>query len=153
MPSLLMPIPPSNSTEPTSSSATIPAIDMTMFSIPLPVDIALHLLPTVALSIHFFVTEYKYSRRQARVWAPLTAIGVAVWYASFAEWCASVNGTFSYPFLNVPFPARLGIYIAVTAIALGIFTLLNKLHSGAPLVPSVYAIDPRKKIATQSKTK
>jgi len=121
-----------------------------MFDIPLPVDIALHLLPTAGLSIHFFVTEYKYSRRQARVWAPLTAVGIAIWYASFAEWCASANGTFGYPFLNVPFPARLGIYIAVTAIALGIFTLLNKLHSGAPMVLSVYAIEPRE---TQFKTK
>lgn len=52
----------------------------------------------------------------------------------------------SYPFLNVPFPGRLTIYLGATAIATGSFRLLNRIHSDVPLMPSMYGVPKTKDI-------
>ncbi|KAG8861146.1 hypothetical protein FRB96_003096 [Tulasnella sp. 330] len=94
------------------------------FRIPLPADLALHLSPVVTLATHFFVTEVKYDPQ--------------------VEWCAAKNGNFSYPFLNVPFPGRLAIYLGSTVMATGGFRLLNGLHRGEPIMPSMYGASNEK---------
>ncbi|KAG8996924.1 hypothetical protein FRB94_011025 [Tulasnella sp. JGI-2019a] len=131
------------SSDPLSQSGNVFGPD---FRIPLPIDLALHLLPLATLTTHFFVTEEKYTPKVAGVWAPVTAALFAVWYAGFQEWCAAANGNFSYPFLNIPFPGRLVIYLATTVIAAGSFRMINSLHSGEPMIPSIYNMPKEKHI-------
>ncbi|KAG8954706.1 hypothetical protein FRC04_011139 [Tulasnella sp. 424] len=136
MPRLMVPTIQNPTTEPTSASPPLPAL----FFIPLPIDLALHLSPVLALLLHFFVLEAKYSVRWVHQWAPVVATGFAMWYSAFAEWCALENKTFPYPFLNVQLPFRLAIYATSTLIAISSFKGLNRIHKGKALVPSVYGI-------------
>lgn len=89
MPKLMVPTVQNPTTEPTSASPPLPAL----FFIPLPIDLALHLTPVVALLFHFFLLEAKYSVTWVNKWAPAVAAGYAAWYSAFAEWCALENKT------------------------------------------------------------
>jgi len=98
--------------------------------LPLPVDLALHVVPALALCADFMLLESKFSKNEARYGAPLVISLAAVWYASWVEYCASSNGTFPYPFLTEnPFEIRVGIYITATTLALLYFWTLNALHA------------------------
>ncbi|KIY65647.1 hypothetical protein CYLTODRAFT_400128 [Cylindrobasidium torrendii FP15055 ss-10] len=89
------------------------------------VDMALHAVPGLALVLDFFLFETKFNKSVL----PLL-LGVTASYSCWAEFCASKNGFFPYPFLTLsPLPGRIGIYSAVTVIAWASFTGLNKLHS------------------------
>jgi hypothetical protein len=61
--------------------------------LPLPVDLALHVVPALALCADFMLLESKFSKNEARYGAPLVISLAAVWYASWVEYCASSNGT------------------------------------------------------------
>ncbi|KAG8967921.1 hypothetical protein FRC03_009056 [Tulasnella sp. 419] len=131
LPSLIVMGEPSN-TEPTSS-------DMApiMIRIPLDIDLVLHLSPLLAHLLQFFLLERKYSKEQENK-APLLAALAGLWYVSFAEWCASYNKTFAYPFLNVPIWGRLMWYAGAVQIAISAFRIINRLHSGYPALASIY---------------
>jgi len=126
----MTPVNDTSTGEPTSQSP--------IFFLPLPVDVALHLSPVLSLALHFLLVEKAYNKRWQKLWAPLAAVSYAAFYASFQEWCASANGTFSYPFLNVPIQGRLGIYTAATLLAIGSFRVMNKVHRGYPLLTDLY---------------
>jgi len=101
----------------------------TLMWVPLPVDLALHAVPGMALCADFMLLESKFSKNEARYGAPLVISLAAVWYVSWVEYCASFNGTFPYPFLTEnPFEIRVGIYITTTTFALVSFWALNVLH-------------------------
>ncbi|KAG9027947.1 hypothetical protein FS837_004022, partial [Tulasnella sp. UAMH 9824] len=134
MPTLMAPAVQNPTTEPTSASPPLPAL----FFIPLPIDLALHLSPVLALVLHFYFLEAKYSLRWVNHRAPVVAAVFATWYSGFAEWCALENKSFPYPFLNVALPIRLTIYATSTLIAISSFKGLNRIHKGNPLIPSVY---------------
>jgi len=131
------------SEEPTSEPAFEPKLSTVFgagFGIPLEVDVALHFAPLVTLVAHFFLLERNYGAEVKRLCAPLAAALFTVWYAGFQEWCASYNGTFTYPFLNVALPLRLCIYLGTMLLARGSFSLLNGIHSGKPVLPEVYGV-------------
>ncbi|KAG8861145.1 hypothetical protein FRB96_003095 [Tulasnella sp. 330] len=133
--------------EPSSDPFTEGNVFGPLFLIPLQVDLALHLSPFIVLATHFYLTEGKYSAHTSEVWAPITAVIFATWYAGYQEWCAAYNGTFSYPFLNVPLPARIVIYTVVTVLATKGFRLLNDSHKGVPAMPHVYSTPGGKQVA------
>ncbi|KZV88312.1 hypothetical protein EXIGLDRAFT_839341 [Exidia glandulosa HHB12029] len=99
-----------------------------MYPLPIPLDLALHAAPALALLVDFFAFEHRYSRWQAlNAGFPLSVFtGVA--YGTWTEYCASANRTFPYPFLNVALPIRIAIYAAATAIAYASFLFVNSLH-------------------------
>ncbi|KIY49446.1 hypothetical protein FISHEDRAFT_65426 [Fistulina hepatica ATCC 64428] len=103
---------------------------MSLVWIPLPIDLALHAIPAIALAIDFFVLERKYSPRAAKFGAPLALAPFAFGYISWVEHCAANNGdNFPYPFLTLsPFEGRIGIYFGACAIALLSLVGLNSLH-------------------------
>ena len=61
--------------------------------LPLPLDIALHLLPLLAFMIHFMLFEQKFHHRDATKTAPALACAFGLYYAAFAEYCAVYNGS------------------------------------------------------------
>ncbi|KAG6376457.1 FAR-17a/AIG1-like protein [Boletus reticuloceps] len=99
-------------------------------TLPLQVDLALHAIPLLTVLVDFFVFEPKFPRIYAHTAAPAAIVAFSVWYASFVEYCATLNGTFPYPFLTYsPFAVRVMIYTAVAGIGLGCFRTLNALHA------------------------
>lgn len=72
-----------------SSSSEIP-VD---FRIPLPVDLALHASPALALLADFILFEDKYTAKEARYGAPIVATLFTLWYSTWVEYFGSVNGT------------------------------------------------------------
>ncbi|CAE6416370.1 unnamed protein product [Rhizoctonia solani] len=65
------------------------------YQIPLKMDLALHLVPSISLVLDFFILERKYAARQLKTQAPFLATLAAVSYATWAEYCASKNGALS----------------------------------------------------------
>ncbi|KAJ7632508.1 FAR-17a/AIG1-like protein [Roridomyces roridus] len=99
-----------------------------MFRIPLRIDFCLHAMPAISLLADFMLFEKKY-RRSGLALAPVMALVATVGYSTWAEHCATKNGTFPYPFLTVnPFEIRLRIYTAVGVCACISFYALNALH-------------------------
>lgn len=54
---------------------------------------ALHLVPALSQIIEFFILERKYSEQQIKKQAPLVLIAAGISYVSWAEYCASKNGS------------------------------------------------------------
>ncbi|KAK0205386.1 FAR-17a/AIG1-like protein [Desarmillaria ectypa] len=110
--------------EPTSSHDALP-----LARIPLPLDLAMHVVPGLSLVLDFLVFEKKYSQEHIKLAVPvvLTCGGM---YSSWAERNAKLNGgIFPYPFLTEnPFETRLGIYVGACAIGYVYFRVLNALH-------------------------
>jgi hypothetical protein len=61
--------------------------------LPLTVDLALHAAPGIFLFLDFFLFEKRYSKKQASYGAPAVSILSTIWYVSFAEYFASINGS------------------------------------------------------------
>ncbi|CAE6437121.1 hypothetical protein ACGC1H_004444 [Rhizoctonia solani] len=137
-PHLILP-PVETSSEPAepSSAPEVPQF----YRIPLKMDLALHLAPSVSLIFDFFVLERKYTTRQLRTQAPLLATLAGISYATWAEYCASKNGAFPYPFLTIsPFYIRVVIYGVTTLLAYLSLLGLNYVHLGRALATGVDAI-------------
>ncbi|KAF9023872.1 hypothetical protein BDZ89DRAFT_1069534 [Hymenopellis radicata] len=96
--------------------------------IPLPIDLALHAVPAASLLLDFILSEKKYSKSAESYAMPLVG-ACALLYSSWAEYCASINGHFPYPFLtDNPFGIRVVIYAGASGIAYWSFHLVNHLH-------------------------
>ncbi|KAK0451875.1 FAR-17a/AIG1-like protein [Armillaria borealis] len=111
--------------ESTSSHDALP-----LARIPLPLDLAMHVVPGLSLVLDFLVFEKKYSQELVKLAVPvvLTCGGM---YSSWAERNAKLNdGIFPYPFLTEnPFETRLGIYVGACVIGYIYFRVLNALHA------------------------
>ncbi|KAK0219770.1 FAR-17a/AIG1-like protein [Armillaria nabsnona] len=111
--------------EVTSSHDALP-----LARIPLPLDLAMHVVPGLSLVLDFLVFEKKYSQELVKLAVPvvLTCGGM---YSSWAERNAKLNdGIFPYPFLTEnPFETRLGIYVGACVIGYVYFRALNALHA------------------------
>jgi hypothetical protein len=79
-------IPAQSNTDP--SSMNIAA----MLLIPLPVDLALHLVPALSQLADFIFFERAYGTNETRRVAPLVTIFTTIGYASWTEYLAKVNG-------------------------------------------------------------
>ncbi|CAE6472744.1 unnamed protein product [Rhizoctonia solani] len=111
------------------------------YRIPLKMDLALHLAPSASLILDFFVLERKYTTRQLKTQAPFLAALAAASYATWAEYCASKNGAFPYPFLTIsPFHIRVVIYGVTTLLAYLSLLGLNSVHPRRALATGVDAI-------------
>ncbi|QRW00400.1 FAR-17a/AIG1-like protein [Ceratobasidium sp. AG-Ba] len=100
-------------TEPSSSSEA-----PKFYRIPLKMDMALHAAPAISLVLDFYLLERKYTTRQLKRTAPLLAIVTAISYSLWAEYCASINGAFPYPFLTISPPhIRAVIYFMATLLS------------------------------------
>ncbi|CAE6414272.1 unnamed protein product, partial [Rhizoctonia solani] len=125
-PHLILP-PVGTSSEPAepSSSSEVPQ----SYRLPLKIDLALHLAPSASLILDFFTLERRYTARQLENQAPFLSILAAVSYATWAEYCASKNGAFPYPFLTMsPFHIRVVIYGVTTLLAYLSLLGLNYVH-------------------------
>jgi len=91
-------------------------------------DIALHAMPPIAVLTEFLVVECKYQGNTATIGAPLITSLYAIWYSFWVEHCASQNGHFPYPFLEVSLDRRIVIYVAATFLGILSFRALNHLH-------------------------
>ncbi|KAJ7343595.1 FAR-17a/AIG1-like protein [Mycena albidolilacea] len=97
--------------------------------LPLRIDLSLHAVPCVALLADFMIFERKYGRKAIQYVAPALSLLCTLWYGWWVEYCASMNGTFPYPFLTLnPFEIRLRIYAGAGAVACLSFYALNALH-------------------------
>ncbi|KAJ7582908.1 FAR-17a/AIG1-like protein [Mycena floridula] len=96
--------------------------------IPLKLDLAMHASPALALLLDFILFEKSYSRREVGLGATCVTLAATSWYGFWVERCASINGSFPYPFLDTEFPLRLAIYFSAGLLALFSFRLLNNLH-------------------------
>jgi len=112
------------STEQEPSSEAVPEL----LRIPLNVDLALHASPLISLLIDFFAFEKRYPAKHVKGVAPLVVLVSTIWYASWAEYCATFNGSFPYPFLTEnDFNGRVIIYVSVAALAYACFCGINAL--------------------------
>lgn len=109
---------------PTSESSAAAAL----ITLPLKVDLALHAVPGIALTLDFFLFEKRYTRYQVTHVAPLSSILFGLWYVIWVEYCASHNGRFPYPFLESPYYIRALVYIGAVFQAIFSFRILNFLH-------------------------
>ncbi|KAF8610204.1 hypothetical protein BDV93DRAFT_483360 [Ceratobasidium sp. AG-I] len=111
------------------------------YRIPLDMDLALHFAPAASLVLDFFLLERRYTKRQLKSQAPTLATLAAVSYASWAEYCASKNGSFPYPFLTISPPhIRVVIYGVTTLLAYVSLVALNSIHPKKALTAGVEAI-------------
>ncbi|KAH7107544.1 FAR-17a/AIG1-like protein [Auriculariales sp. MPI-PUGE-AT-0066] len=99
-----------------------------MFPLPLGIDLGLHAVPVIILLTDWAVYGKRYSRFEATRVAPLIAIAMGCSYGTWVEWCASANGAFPYPFLNILFVGRLSIYATATLFAFSAFRWVNSMH-------------------------
>ncbi|KAJ1309835.1 hypothetical protein OPQ81_006600 [Rhizoctonia solani] len=137
-PHLILPpiVAPSEPAEP-SSAPEAPQF----YRIPLKMDLALHLVPSLSLTLDFFLLERKYTARQLKTQAPLLAVLAAISYATWAEYCASKNGAFPYPFLTIsPFYIRVVIYAVTTLLAYLSLLGVNHVHPRRALAKGVDAV-------------
>ncbi|KZP24768.1 hypothetical protein FIBSPDRAFT_406409 [Athelia psychrophila] len=119
-PSLILQTNPNS--EPSSSSDAL-------VRIPVSVDLSLHAAPGLALLADFMLFQPKFSKNEARYAAPVLVTLLASSYGWWVEYCASINGTFPYPFLTEnPFNIRVGIYGGAATLALVSFWIINSLH-------------------------
>ncbi|KAF8710992.1 NOL1 NOP2 sun family, partial [Rhizoctonia solani] len=138
LPHLILP-PIETSSEPVEPSSAPEAPQF--YRIPLKMDLALHLVPSISLVLDFFILERKYAARQLKTQAPFLATLAAVSYATWAEYCASKNGAFPYPFLTIsPFHIRVVIYAVTTLLAYLSLLGLNYVHPRQALATGVDAI-------------
>nr|ODN99741.1 hypothetical protein L204_02174 [Cryptococcus depauperatus CBS 7855] len=122
---MLPPTSPSASQGEASSSSAQPDL----FRIPLWMDLSMHLLPTVALLLDFFLLEKKYPKPFSTYIASLLAAMFGIAYGVWVEHCASINGVFPYPFLTIMnFEGRVATYVGATVAAWLVFRGLNGLH-------------------------
>ncbi|KAJ6630680.1 FAR-17a/AIG1-like protein [Mycena sp. CBHHK59/15] len=97
--------------------------------IPLRMDLALHAAPALALLADFMIFERRYRKADILYVAPVLTFLCTMWYGWWAEHCASINGTFPYPFLTQnPLEIRLRIYAGAGTVAFLSFYALNILH-------------------------
>jgi len=100
------------------------------YSIPIHIDLCLHLVPALALVADFVLLQEKLSENEAWYGAPIVVILFTIWYGSWVEYCAGFNGSFPYPYLtNNPLKKRIGTYIGVANFALVSFWIINSLRS------------------------
>nr|XP_031858838.1 uncharacterized protein CI109_005793 [Kwoniella shandongensis]KAA5525910.1 hypothetical protein CI109_005793 [Kwoniella shandongensis] len=100
-----------------------------LFRIPLWMDISMHLVPALALIADFFLLERKFRPPQSTYGALLLATTFGIAYGFWAEHCASINGQFAYPFLNIMnLEQRVATYVGATFGAWAVFRGLNWLH-------------------------
>ncbi|KAI0341803.1 hypothetical protein BDW22DRAFT_1429906 [Trametopsis cervina] len=124
-PTLILRVPEPGELGPTSSGE-VPEL----LRIPIGLDLSLHAVPGAALLLDFYLFEVKYASSYARYGGAAVCLIAASGYSWWAEYCASFNKIFPYPFLtNNDFPGRVGIYIAVGTFAYFVFQILNSLHS------------------------
>ncbi|KAK0468981.1 FAR-17a/AIG1-like protein [Desarmillaria tabescens] len=98
--------------------------------LPLSIDLSLHAIPGIALVADFLLLEKKYSQRTVARYSIPTMVACTVSYGAWVEWCAHINGYFTYPFLtNNPFPIRLCIYAGGATVGYLSFRILNAIHS------------------------
>jgi hypothetical protein len=62
-----------------------------LFYLPLDMDLAMHVAPTVALTLDFFMFESRYSHKAVNTFAPLLALAYTVWYGWWVERCGDRN--------------------------------------------------------------
>ncbi|KIJ68882.1 hypothetical protein HYDPIDRAFT_105394 [Hydnomerulius pinastri MD-312] len=97
--------------------------------IPVLTDLALHLVPLLALSIDFYIFERRYTPRKVRIVAPIAIAVYGLGYVGLVEFCARRNGVFPYPFLTKNrLVIRLLIYVAIAGLVWDAFRLLNMMH-------------------------
>jgi len=56
-------------------------------------DLALHAAPVIALTIDFIIFQRPYSEYEIKYGAPLFVTLAALWYSSWVEYWATLNGT------------------------------------------------------------
>lgn len=61
--------------------------------IPMHIDLALHLVPVLALLADFIFLEEKLSESEVRYGVPIVTVLFTIWYGSWAEYCGSFNGS------------------------------------------------------------
>ncbi|WWC69613.1 uncharacterized protein I206_103556 [Kwoniella pini CBS 10737] len=124
-PELMLPPNPelSSSSEP-SAEAKDP-----LFRIPLLMDLSMHALPAVALAIDFFFLEKKFKPPASNIGSFVLAATFGTGYSLWVEHCASINGSFPYPFLTIMnFQQRIMMYVGSTLMAWLVFRGLNAIH-------------------------
>ncbi|KAG6329867.1 hypothetical protein ID866_9222 [Astraeus odoratus] len=100
-----------------------------LLRLPLPVDLAMHGAPMVALMADFLFFERKFSRQQMNRVAPVVMVAYGAFYSGMLEYLSALNGRFMYPFLNMsPFSVRLAIYVGSAGVGFGSLKFLNKMH-------------------------
>lgn len=101
----------------------------TPFRIPLDIDLSLHGFPGPLLVLDFLLFEKKFSQETMQKYAPLLALCIGTTYAMWAEYCATKNNYFPYPFLTFSsLPIRVVIYATCTTFSVFVFRALNWLH-------------------------
>ncbi|KAG8722751.1 hypothetical protein FRC08_010361 [Ceratobasidium sp. 394] len=133
-------LPPAEETTGPAEPSSSPAAPK-FYRIPLEMDLALHAAPAISLILDFYLLERKYTARQLKHTAPLLAALTAVSYSLWAEYCASINGSFPYPFLTISPPhIRVVIYFVTTLLSYISLLFLNALHPRKALTSGIEAI-------------
>lgn len=142
MPHMILMADPEETTPTSSSQVSGPA------RLSLPVDLALHAAPAIAMFIDFYFFEPRYSKSVSRRGSIALAALSGSWYSWWVERCASYNGfckyfaplhitsTLTLMFLSVPYPfltenpynIRVLIYTGATVFSAVSFMVLNALH-------------------------
>lgn len=104
--------------------------DPTKDSIPLSLDLRLHLLPFLATAVDYFACMPRWDISYATAYAIFTAAASSYWF--WLEYLISPqNGQmYPYPFLNVPQDVRVVIFALVGSIGFAAFCAGKVLHSG-----------------------
>jgi hypothetical protein len=127
-------------------------------SIPLHVDLMVHVFPAVFVIADFYLLEEKYDQKDTTFYAPLMSFTFAAWYSSLVEYLASFNRrctcarariviltrnfplilpydffSVPYAFLEGPFRYRVIIYVVVAVLSCASFKQLNSWHPGKPI--------------------
>jgi hypothetical protein len=77
-----------------------PSIRLALIGIPLPIDLALHLVPCLSLFADFIIFEKKFTGREAS-YGVATVISLAtLWYSCWVEYCARFNGVCKHLFFS-----------------------------------------------------
>ncbi|OCF38345.1 hypothetical protein I317_07889 [Kwoniella heveanensis CBS 569] len=125
-PELMLPPAPDMASSPEPSSS---GFEDGLFRIPLWMDMSMHLAPAVALIIDFFFLEKKFRPPASTIGAFLLAATFGTTYGLWVEHCASINGSFPYPFLTImELPGRVATYAGSTVGAYLVFRGLNAIH-------------------------
>jgi hypothetical protein len=97
--------------------------------------------PALVYIPDFFAFEPKYHPPTSTSIAFFLSATVGAAYVIWVEYCASINGSFPYPFLTMTGPIGRGIiYVAAISGALGVFRALNGLHPWCMILPTLQSM-------------
>lgn len=95
-------------------------------SIPMRVDLAVHMAPALFLLADYFLFLPSWKLPRRAVYGLISALTVVYWF--WLAYLIDGSSVYPYPFLNIPTQWRILVFASVANIAFGVYLLIQQAH-------------------------